>query len=280
VAFGLAAAGIGSDTGGSVRLPAAWNDLVGLKTTHGLLSLEGVVPLCESFDTVGPLCRSVEDAALLLGALAGTKAPDLAGASLDGARLMVLETLVLDHVREAPMQGFEAAVQALAAGGARVERRRLPWLDELQPLIGPLFAGEAYGTWKDAIEAAPKKMFPPVLTRFRGGGAFSAVDYVQARRRLADYRRRWADEVAGFDAVLLPSSAILPPNQERLLADHDHFTTENVLALRNTRLGNMMGVSAVTLPTPVKSAGIMFYAPPMAEARLLRLAQAAAAALA
>ena len=75
VAFGLAAAGIGSDTGGSVRIPSVWNDLVGLKTTSGRLSLEGVVPLAASFDTVGPLCRSVEDAALLLSVLQGTNSP-------------------------------------------------------------------------------------------------------------------------------------------------------------------------------------------------------------
>ena len=87
VAYGLAAAGIGSDTGGSVRVPAAWNDLVGLKTTHGLLSTKGVVPLCESFDTVGPLCRSVEDAAELLAVMQGETAPDLSGASLVGKRL-------------------------------------------------------------------------------------------------------------------------------------------------------------------------------------------------
>ncbi|MGR3364905.1 MAG: amidase family protein, partial [Maritimibacter harenae] len=88
VAQGLAAAGIGSDTGGSVRVPAAWNDLVGLKTTHGRLSLTGVVPLAARFDTVGPLCRTVEDAGLLLAALEGGRAPDLAGASLAGTRLL------------------------------------------------------------------------------------------------------------------------------------------------------------------------------------------------
>jgi aspartyl-tRNA(Asn)/glutamyl-tRNA(Gln) amidotransferase subunit A len=82
VAFGLAAAGIGSDTGGSVRIPAAFNDLVGLKTTHGRLSNEGVVPLVDSLDTVGPLCRSVEDCAALLAVMDGGAMPDLAGASL------------------------------------------------------------------------------------------------------------------------------------------------------------------------------------------------------
>ena len=107
VAYGLAPAAIGSDTGGSVRIPAAWNDLVGLKTTSGLLSLQGVVPLCERFDTVGPLAHSVEDCAHLLAALQGRRAPDLAGSSLTGLRLAVLETVALDDLRPRPAQGFD-----------------------------------------------------------------------------------------------------------------------------------------------------------------------------
>ena len=86
VAFSLAAAGIGSDTGGSVRIPSTWNDLVGLKTTSGLLSLKGVVPLCAKFDTVGPLCRSVEDAANLFAALGGTTPAQLQPSGLKGKR--------------------------------------------------------------------------------------------------------------------------------------------------------------------------------------------------
>ena len=91
VAFGLAAAGIGSDTAGSVRVPAAWNDLVGLKTTHGRCRSTAWCRFGPSFDTVGPLCRSVEDAALVFAALAGDPAPDLAGATLAGPRLLVLD---------------------------------------------------------------------------------------------------------------------------------------------------------------------------------------------
>ncbi|MEL6839316.1 MAG: amidase family protein, partial [Pseudomonadota bacterium] len=123
VAFGLAAAGIGSDTGGSVRIPSAWNDLVGLKTTHGRISLDGVVPLCLTFDTVGPLCRSIEDATLLLAVLEGAKPVDLSGAGLDGVRLMVLDTIVPDDVRDAPKTGFDTAVDRLKAAGAQVEHR-------------------------------------------------------------------------------------------------------------------------------------------------------------
>ena len=106
VAFDLAAAGIGSDTGGSVRIPSAWNDLVGLKTTSGRLSLEGVVTLALTFDTVGPLCRSVEDAALLMAAMEGGTAPDLEGVSIEGKRFAVLQTAALEDVRPEPLEAF------------------------------------------------------------------------------------------------------------------------------------------------------------------------------
>ena len=121
VAFGLAAGAIGSDTGGSVRVPAAWNDLVGLKTTSGRLSLEGVVPLCRKFDTVGPLARSVEDAAWMLAALQGGRAPDLRGAALQGRRLAVLRTVALEDLRDAPGAAFEAALTRLSAAGEVVD---------------------------------------------------------------------------------------------------------------------------------------------------------------
>jgi aspartyl-tRNA(Asn)/glutamyl-tRNA(Gln) amidotransferase subunit A len=280
VAQGLAAAGIGSDTGGSVRIPSVWNDLVGLKTTAGRLSLEGVVPLCESFDTVGPLCRSVEDAALLLAALEGGAAPDLAEVSLQGARLMVLETLAMDGLRDEPAAGFAAAVGKLQAAGAVVERRALPLVAEAMDLAGILFTTEAYGTWKDVIEAAPEKMYDQILTRFRIGANFSGADYVAATQRLQELRVEWRAAVRGYDAVILPTSAVLPPKIDRLISDHDYFVTENLLALRNTRIGNLMGVCALTLPTGVASTGITFMALPNTEERLLRLGRAAEVALA
>jgi Asp-tRNA(Asn)/Glu-tRNA(Gln) amidotransferase A subunit family amidase len=123
VAFGLAAAGIGSDTGGSVRIPSAFNDLVGLKTTHGRLSNEGVVPLVDSLDTVGPLCRSVEDCAALLAVMDGGAMADLTGASLEGARLLVLQNYS-DDVREAPGAAFVSACERLSAAGAVIEQKR------------------------------------------------------------------------------------------------------------------------------------------------------------
>lgn len=279
VAFGLAPAAIGSDTGGSVRIPSAWNDLVGLKTTHGRLPLAGTVPLCERFDTVGPLCRTVEDCALLLGVLDARKTPDLAGATLAGTRLAVLETVALDDLRPEPARAFDDALARLARAGARIERIRFPALAEAMALAPTLFTGEAWGIWRDTIEAAPHKMFPQILDRFRGGASVTAADYVAGWRRLATLRAEWAAAVAGYDAVLTPTSPILPPDADRLLADSAYYVTENLLTLRNTRIGNLMDGCALSLPTSVPSCGIQLLAPAMAEERLLRLGMAAEAAL-
>jgi len=176
VAFGLAPAAIGSDTGGSVRIPAAWNDLVGLKTSHGLLPTQGVVALCDSFDTVGPLARSVEDCALLLSLLAGAPPPDLSGATLAGARLAVLHTAALDDLRPGPAQAFEAALTRLSAAGAKITPISAPEVAESLTLAATLFPAEAYGIWGPTIESAPEKMFPRVLDRFRAGAQVSAKD--------------------------------------------------------------------------------------------------------
>lgn len=279
VAYGLAPAAIGSDTGGSVRIPAAWNDLVGLKTTSGRLSLKGVVPLCERFDTVGPLAKSVEDCALLLAAMEGSRPSDLSGASLAGTRMMVLETVALEELREGPERGFDDAVSRFSGAGARIERVKAPEVAEAMGLAAALFTAEAYGIWRDTIEAAPAKMFPRILERFRSGATISAPDYVAAWRRLEQLRRIWADRTAGYDAVLVPTSPIMPPHAERLMEDDAYYVTENLLALRNTRIGNLMGLCALTLPTIEPSCGICLMAPPMAEERLLRLGVAAEKAL-
>lgn len=279
VAHGLAPVSIGSDTGGSVRVPSVWNDLVGLKTTAGRITLKGVVPLAATFDTIGPLARTVEDAALSFALLDGTTAPDLRGASLTGARFLVLETVALDDLHSDVAEGFETAVSRLAAAGAIVTRGTIPEVSEAMGLAGILFTSECYGTWSSEIEADPDVMFPPVLARFRAGQTHLAHDYVAAWLRLNALREHYLAATAGFDAVLVPTAPNLPPRIDHLLADLDYFTSENLKTLRNTRIGNLMGLCALTLPTGIPSTGISLLAAPMQEARLLRLGAAAEAAL-
>ena len=279
VAFGLAAAGIGTDTGGSVRIPAAWNDLVGLKTSHGRLSLEGVVPLCLTFDTVGPLCRSVEDAALLLAVLEGSRPVDLGGADLAGMRLMVLDTIVPEDMRDAPRAAFAASVAKLQAAGAQIEHRYFSQLFDAFNVAGNLYAAESYGWWRDLVEAHPEKMFPQILERVRGGKTVSGPDFVAGWNILRQIRKEYAAETAQFDAVIMPTAPLLPPDAARLLTDDAYYKSENLLALRNTRVANLLDVCSITLPTGVASCGIMFNGQTGGEAGLLRLAAAAALAL-
>ncbi len=280
VAWGLAACGIGSDTGGSVRIPAAWNDLVGLKTTAGRLSLEGVVPLCLRFDTVGPLTRSVEDAAHMLALLEGGTPADLRGARLQGRRFADLQTTVKDDLRDAPRKAYDEAVQKLQAAGAEIVPLHVPELEEAMALSGILYTTEAYGLWGDVIEANPNAMYQEILERFRIGKSFSGSDYVAAWSKLEACRNAWDVATSGFDAVLAPTAPILPPNLDRLMNDHDYYVTENLLALRNTRVGNLMGLTVLTLPTGTPSCGMMLMGYPGSEEALLRVGSAAETALA
>ena len=281
VAHGLAPAALGSDTGGSVRVPAAWNDLVGLKTTHGRLPLAGVVPLAPHFDTVGPITRTVEDAALLLAALEGARTgPDLAGATMAGTRLMVLQTLALDDLDGAPGAGFRHALTRLSDAGATIVEDRIATVAEAAGLAPELYTVEAWALWGEAIEADPEAMYPPVRERFRAGQRFSGADYARARARLLEIRRDWAARTAGFDAVLLPTTPNVPPKIARLETDPAHYRDENLRTLRNTRIANLMEVPALTLPTGVPSAGITLMGRAGGEGALLRLGAAAERALA
>ncbi|AXI53187.1 amidase [Sulfitobacter sp. JL08] len=279
VAFGLAAGAIGSDTGGSVRIPAAWNDLVGLKTTSGRVTLEGIVPLCLRFDTVGPLARTVEDAALLLAAVEGRKAADLRGASLKGKRIAMLQTSAMDDVRDEPMAAYEGAIEKIAQAGAVIEPLHVPELKDAMALTGVVYTTEAYGLWRDVIEANPDLMFAEILERFRLGKAVSGPDYVAAWAKLETCRMAYDQATAGFDFVVCPTAPILPPNLERLNSDHDYYVTENLLSLRNTRIANLMGIASLTIPTGVPSCGIQLMTPPDTEEQLLRLGAAVETAL-
>lgn len=273
VAFGLAAAAIGTDTGGSVRVPSAWNGLVGLKTTHGLLPLDGVVPLASGFDTAGPLCRSTEDAALLLEVLGGP-ATDLRGATPEGARLAVITTIGMEDLDPEVAGAFAAARGWLEAAGVAVSEMAAPELTEAFALAGPLYTADAWANWRALIGKTPEVMWYHIRERVSVGADVSAADYLDAQRELEALRAVWNDRIAGFDAVICPTVAIRAPQVAALLADDDHYRQSNLMALRNTRIGNLMGGCGVQLPTAEPGCGVLLNGAPGQEARLLRVAAA------
>ncbi|GLQ35417.1 amidase [Amylibacter marinus] len=268
VAFGIAAAGIGSDTGGSVRIPSTWNDLVGLKTTSAEISLEGSVPLCPKFDTVGPLCRSVEDASALFDVLRGRPITPLH--PQPPKRALILNTIALDDVDTAPKSAFDKACGAISESGIETEEIAFPELNEIMALAGVLFTTEAYAQWAELLETEGHKMYPMIFERFMSGKAHAQADYRAAWDVLRTIRQKWDRLIGPEDVVVLPSSPILPPKTEGLLNDHAYYIRANLLALRNTRIGNLLNLPVVTLPLGAPSCGISIMGKPHAEAKLLQ----------
>lgn len=294
VARGLAAGAIGSDTGGSVRAPAAWNGLVGLKTTFGRLPLEGALALSPSMDTAGPLARDVADAAALFAILDGrfgvgnAQPPDLAGATLgEMAVLRPVKGTLWSALEDGIGEVVEAALAKLARAGATIKDGEAPEFDEADAAIGrygPYHSAEAYAIWKDAIEARPNLVYGPVLERMRFGATLSATDVQTLRDILAALGARLAARIKAEGAIVAPTMALSPPPIAALEDDREAYSKANLKGLRNTRLGNFLGLCAITLPCgrdknglPV---GLMLIGAPGWDERLLRMAKAVESALA
>jgi aspartyl-tRNA(Asn)/glutamyl-tRNA(Gln) amidotransferase subunit A len=276
-ALGLAAAGIGSDTGGSVRIPAGWNGLAGLKTTAGAIPCEGVVPLSTTLDTVGPLCRTVEDCGLLYAIMAGLPPEAPAAADLTGARFLIPETVVLDGCDAEVATAFEVALDALAEAGAQLTRAPVPEFAEafdVAARLSPIVTTEGWRIWGETIEANPGVMFPLIEQRFRAGMDGSVETDREALAEYARLSQALQGRMAGDGPMLMPTSPCLPSPVADLLADEDYFSKRNLLALRNTRLGNLLTLSALTVPTATPMVGLMLVAGPGQEDRLLALGQA------
>jgi aspartyl-tRNA(Asn)/glutamyl-tRNA(Gln) amidotransferase subunit A len=264
-------ASIGSDTGGSVRIPAAWNNLVGLKTTHNIVDLTGVLKLCPSFDTIGPICRSVEDAHLIFSAITNAKFKKLKKYEQKNLKFLVIKNIFFDDIDSDIYQSFNETIETLVRNGATVEYRDFEEIDDVLEISKTVFPAEAYGMWGDKIEKNPEKMYGPILKRFRSGKNILAHDYLSSLFRLFDLRTVFLKKTMGFDAILAPTSSIKPPSIEKLLNDDNFFTEQNLLALRNTRMANSLNLCALTLPNKISFSGLMIMAHPYNETHLLNV---------
>ncbi|MDA9283437.1 amidase, partial [Amylibacter sp.] len=186
VAFNLASIGIGSDTGGSVRVPAAWNDLVGLKTTSGDISLEGVVPLCPKFDTIGPLCRNVEDASVMYSILKNKDYTPIK--SPKSLQLMRLEGITEEGIENLPLMAFDDACAKISGKNIKITKDRFPILEKLLSLSAIIYTFEAYQVWGKLLEKEGEKMYPEILNRFMAGKNYSQNEYKDAWTIVNDIR--------------------------------------------------------------------------------------------
>ena len=287
LARGLAAAAIGSDTGGSVRVPAAWNGLVGLKTSFGVLPLDGVLGLSTSMDTVGPLTRDVADAAALFTALAGrygagnSHAPDLAGVDPARLSLAVPTNLVWAGLDPGVERAARGALTRLKAAGVTMREADIPQFGEIEKLIshfGPFHAAECHELWHEQIEARPNLVYRPILERIRLGGKMPASMVEGAKQGLRKVAPALHARIREVGVLAMPTVAISPPAIAELENDMEAWMAANVMTLRNTRLGNFLDCAALTLPCGKDDNGIpvglMLMAPAGWEERLLRMAAA------
>ena len=282
LARGLCAGSFGTDTGGSVRIPAAWNGLVGLKTTAGRVSLKGTVPLSPTFDTIGPIARNVADANMLFSMLTGEPAADLADTSLNHVTLALPGGASWSGLDAGIAEAVDTALRKLLHAGVRLVDKPVAALDGIDALAwgggASRLVAEAYAYWANTLAAHKHDIYPPVFERVMAGAAITAHDLLRADRERAKLTRAYLDATAGFDAVILPTVAISPPLIAPIAGGGPDYFKANRMALRNTTMGNQLGLCAITLPVGFDAlglpVGLMLQGSPNTEGKLLRIAAA------
>ena len=278
VVDGMAHGALGTDTGGSCRIPAAFNGIVGFKPTQRRVPLDGGVPLSFTLDSFGPLARTVGCCAVLDAVLADEPVKPLQPRPIKGMRLAVPTTVALDELEEAVARTFERALETLSRQGALIERIAVPeFLDVgVMNTKGGFAAAESYAWHRYLIVSHGEVYDPRVAMRIGRGEAISAADYIDLLEMRKSLIARSTVRLAPYDALVLPTTANTPPRIADL-ADDKAFTAANLLALRNCTLINMIDGCAISLPchregeVPV---GLMLAAAGGSDRRIFELAAA------
>jgi aspartyl-tRNA(Asn)/glutamyl-tRNA(Gln) amidotransferase subunit A len=283
VADGMAAAGLGTDTGGSCRIPAAFCGIAGYKPTARRVPITGVLPLAPSLDSVGPLAPSVACCAEIDAILAGEPPAAPVPARLNGLRLAVPDNMVLDNMDDTVAAAFDKALSTLSAAGARIEKIRFADFAELPAVNakGGFAAAEGYAWHRHLLATRGAGYDPRIRVRIMRGEQMGAADYIDAVNARARLIASFDRATAPYDCVLMPSVPIVAPRIAEL-DDERIYNSVNMLILRNTALGNFFDRCAISLPchrageAPV---GLMLMGETMGDARLFGIAAAVEAAL-
>jgi aspartyl-tRNA(Asn)/glutamyl-tRNA(Gln) amidotransferase subunit A len=276
----MAVAALGTDTGGSVRIPSAVCGLVGFKPTARRVPIDGVVPLSTSLDSIGPLANSVECCAIVDAVFSADRIVVPDAAPLAGLRFGTPRQYVLDDLDPLVAKAFERACKALAVKGVKIEHFDLPQLNEIASVNakGGFAAAEAYAWHRELIARRGNQYDPMVAPRIRRGADMSAADYIDLLHARADLQKRVAAVTSNYDAVIMPTCAIPAPTIEEV-ATPETFTKKNLLLLRNTALGNFLDRCGITLPCHAAGelpTGFMLMGETMADKRLLGIARSVA----
>jgi aspartyl-tRNA(Asn)/glutamyl-tRNA(Gln) amidotransferase subunit A len=280
VADRMAVAALGTDTGGSVRIPAAVCGIVGFKPTARRVPIDGVVPLSTSLDSIGPLANSVECCAIVDAVFAAEPIAVPEPMPLTGLRLAVPKHYVMDDLDPVVAKAFERALKALAGKGVRIEHIDVPQLDELPAINakGGFAAAEAYAWHKELIARRGRDYDPLVAPRIRRGAEMTAADYIELLIKRADLQKRVAAVTSNYDAIVMPTCAITAPTLDEV-STPEGFTKKNMLLLRNTSVGNFLDHCGISLPCHASGelpVGFMLMGEAMADKRVLAMARSVA----
>ncbi len=276
VTDGMAAAGIGTDTGGSCRIPAALTGITGWKPTAARVPREGVYPLSESLDSVGVLAADVSGCAVLDDLMAGGKGTVPEARPVADLNLAVLDHYVTLDLDEQVGRCFERALATLSGSGARLTPVRLPVIERLPELNarGGIAAAEAFAFHRAQLESAGDRYDPRVASRIAAGVQVDSAELVALRTARAEMIQAFEALMAGFDAMVTPTVPIVAPALGEFQSDEDYIRL-NLLLLRNPSLFNFLDACAISLPvhpTDTAPAGLMLAAPADSDRSLLALA--------
>ncbi|HEX3100648.1 MAG TPA: amidase, partial [Pyrinomonadaceae bacterium] len=250
VTDGMAAGAIGTDTGGSVRIPAALNGLVGFKPTARRVSREGVLPLSFTLDSIGPIAKSVTDCALLDEILAAETNSALRPARLSGLRFAVPKSVFQDDLSPAVGNAFTAALGRLSAAGATIVE--LPMAEFAQAAAvnprGIISSVEAFSWHRQWLKDRTDKYDPRVLTRIRPGETVLAADYLYVLRSRESFIRTINAAAAGYDAMLMPTTPDTAPTIAEVTKDDESYFRFNGRMLRNPSVVNLFDGCALSIP--------------------------------
>jgi aspartyl-tRNA(Asn)/glutamyl-tRNA(Gln) amidotransferase subunit A len=283
VADGLVSLAIGSDTGGSCRIPASYCGVTGYKPSHGLVPLTGTYPLSFSFDTIGPLANSVACCAAAHAIMADDVVAPVTPRAPGTLRLAVLRDFVLDGLEPAVEQSFQRALKMLGQAGAGLSDLAFPELKDIPAINakGGIVAAEAFQHHRARMAAVGDAYDPRVRSRMQlaeGILAADYLDYFESRRAMIAL---FAARSTGFDAVILPTTLNTAPPIAALTADQDYLRY-NAMSLRNTYVGNFLNGCAISIPMQAQGeapCGLMLMAPWGRDRALLDVAAGVEAAL-
>jgi aspartyl-tRNA(Asn)/glutamyl-tRNA(Gln) amidotransferase subunit A len=278
VADGLCDIAIGSDTGGSVRIPAALCGLVGFKPSRQRVPTDGAFPLSYTLDSIGPIAKSVADCAKADTVMAGEEFVAPEPADLAGLRFGIAQGLPLDRLDETVAAVFAAAIERLDRAKVRITDEALPLLDDMVAVNakGGIAPPEACAIHRDRIARRAADIDPNVLVRIERGCAVPAADYVDMLRERARLVRAMDVRLGGLDVLVMPTTAIVAPTIAEV-QDRKVFAVCNAAVLRNTSMINFFDLCAISLPLPAPlPVGLMLCARNGADRRLLSIAAAVA----